>query len=66
MEETLSKLVGAKDNVGVSRMIQQGGLELRLLDTLHSLTVGRWADVFLEVALSQTFGSQLVTKWVSK
>lgn len=41
MEETLSKLVGAKDYVGVSRMSQQGRLELRLLDTLHSLTVGR-------------------------
>lgn len=36
-----SKLVAAKDNVGVGRMIQQGGLELRLLDTLHSVTVGR-------------------------
>lgn len=36
-----SKLVGAKDNVGVGRMTQQGGLELRLLDTLRSVTVGR-------------------------
>lgn len=36
-----SKLVGAKDNVGVGGMIQQGGLELRILDTLHSVTVGR-------------------------
>lgn len=57
-----NKLMGAKDNVGVGRMIQQGGLELRLLDTLHSVTVGRWADVVLEVALSQTFGSKLDTK----